>query len=747
MEKFVLKLKALVLFIYIFFSAAVYASGNPYVVLAPDVSEEMLGADYWIEKASDPYKVRMSTDEIYAWNNLSIKSYTIGSNPYRYASDLRAFDKVMIGQSIRSYIQRYNPKVVYYKKDSAKKAVPLGDDDYKSFYNKMNYSPLGKFDGDFKYKYNEKGKLTAQSPNTKEYPIKKAVAVKRCDIKLFPTDTVLSSYKDYWYDDANQASAVLMNEPVLVLWTGAEKKWVLVKTAFVTGWTRAENIAYVSDSEFERYFDYTLKTHEPFVTVTADRYKIQKMNYIDGKTSELPDLFMGTYLHIVKWTDPAISKDMERTPHGNYAVQIPIRKSDGNIGYRYAAIPCSVCNMGLVPFTQANTLRLLFNAIGNPYGWGGQSENRDCSGLSMETFRCFGFIFGRNSLAQASMPGKTVDFRETTDEEALELCRTLPAGTLMYFKGHIFMYIGFSGKKPYFISATGAYVQSDGSGMVQTNANSVIVNSGDLLRNTNETWLSMISYAKLFEGAAENLVLRLNREWKYADYSKINSGSAVLYKAPGEKRKNITVALNASHGTRGGESVKVYYHPDKSAKENGKTQGVAVSSGMKFKNGNLEEDVVLRITHLLKTELLECGYDVLMLRDYQDVQLDYIARTLIANHNADIQITIHYDEDEYDHDKGVFYYTVPENLSYLENVSANLQKSNMLGDCLIKGLKSNGMTVYSDGTYEMDNYQACYSTIPCAMIELGNQHSSTGYSSLRSRVLGLLSGINAYFGF
>ena len=126
--------------------------------------------------------------------------------------------------------------------------------------------------------------------------------------------------------------------------------------------------------------------------------------------------------------------------------------------------------------------------------------------------------------------------------------------------------------------------------------------------------------------------ITLDPSWTYADHSKINSGAAVLYKAA-ENRKEIVVGVNAGHGTSGGTKVKTLCHPDGSAKVTGgttaagATEAVAVSSGMTFNDGTPESSVTLRMAQILKEKLLAAGYDVLMLRDGDDVQLDNVART------------------------------------------------------------------------------------------------------------------------
>ncbi len=251
--------------------------------------------------------------------------------------------------------------------------------------------------------------------------------------------------------------------------------------------------------------------------------------------------------------------------------------------------------------------------------------------------------------------------------------------------------------------------------------------------------------------AAEGEV-RLNPAWKYADFSKINSGAAMLYKASGSNRKGITVCVNAGHGTSGGGSVKTLCHPDGTPKVTGgttsagATTAVAVSSGMTFADGTAEPKVTLALAKKLKSKLLSAGYDVLMIRESDDVQLDNVARTVIANNAADCHIALHWDSTT--NNKGAFYMSVPGTSSYrnMEPVKSNWQKHNALGESLIGGLKGAGVKIFSGGSMEMDLTQTSYSTVPSVDIELGDKASDHSDGTLENLADGLLAGINAFFG-
>lgn len=240
--------------------------------------------------------------------------------------------------------------------------------------------------------------------------------------------------------------------------------------------------------------------------------------------------------------------------------------------------------------------------------------------------------------------------------------------------------------------------------------------------------------------------------WKYAEFSKIHSGSAVMYRSDVADRKGITIAVNAGHGTKGGSSVKTQCHPDGTPKVTGGTTGagattaVAVSSGMTFADGTSEAAVTLALAYQFRDKLLAAGYDVLMLRDGDDVQLDNVARTVWANNAADCHISLHWDSTS--SDKGAFYMSVPNVSSYrnMEPVKSNWEKHNALGESLVSGLRQVGVRIFSGGSMEMDLTQTSYSTIPSVDIELGDKASDHSAGTLSKLADGLVKGVDHYFG-
>ncbi len=140
------------------------------------------------------------------------------------------------------------------------------------------------------------------------------------------------------------------------------------------------------------------------------------------------------------------------------------------------------------------------------------------------------------------------------------------------------------------------------------------------------------------------------------------------------------------------------------------------------------------------------GFDVLMIRESDDVQLDNIARTVLANNLADCHIAIHYDSTS--SDKGAFYMSVPDVASYrnMEPVASHWKEHHALGDSLIAGLKGVGVKLFSDGKMAMDLTQTSYSTVPSVDIEVGDKASDYSASSLDKLGNGLADGVELFFG-
>ena len=236
--------------------------------------------------------------------------------------------------------------------------------------------------------------------------------------------------------------------------------------------------------------------------------------------------------------------------------------------------------------------------------------------------------------------------------------------------------------------------------------------------------------------------------FRFYDFSKIKTGTAKLYKNHDGAHGDVVVCVNAGHGTRGGERVKTLSHPDGTGKvtggsnPNGAVESISISSGMEFHDGTEERAVTLKEAIKVRDLLLKRGYSVLMIRETEDVQLDNIARTVLANNYALCHIAIHWDSSN--NNKGAFFMSVPDGLKYMSPVAETWQKSEALGAALIQGLKGQGVKIFGDGTMDMDLTQTSYSTIASVDIELGDKASDRSDDTLNRLAQGIADGVDIW---
>ncbi|MDO4619555.1 MAG: N-acetylmuramoyl-L-alanine amidase [Lachnospiraceae bacterium] len=286
-------------------------------------------------------------------------------------------------------------------------------------------------------------------------------------------------------------------------------------------------------------------------------------------------------------------------------------------------------------------------------------------------------------------------------------------------------------------SIAASSVESTAESTVESAAESVTASAAEIIPAVDD----VVTYEPVF----------FDPTWEYGGNSRINSGIATLYHAKPSIAKHITVCINAGHGTQGGSSVKTLCHPDGTPKVTGgstaagATEATAIATGMDFLDGTPESHITLALAQVVRETLINAGYDVLMIREAEDVQLDNIARTLMANNNADCHIALHYDSTDWD--KGVYYMSVPSDSSYrsMEPVASHWQDHNRLGDCIIQGMSSEGISIFEGGSMEVDLTQTSYSTVPSIDLEVGDKASDHSGSTYPGLAAGILRGLDLFF--
>ncbi len=118
----------------------------------------------------------------------------------------------------------------------------------------------------------------------------------------------------------------------------------------------------------------------------------------------------------------------------------------------------------------------------------------------------------------------------------------------------------------------------------------------------------------------------------------------------------------------------------------------------------------------------------------------------MANNNAACHISLHWDGDNLNYDKGCFYISTPDGIKGMEPVASTWQKSDALGKNIIEGLTLKGCKIYKNGSMAIDLTQTSYSTVPSVDLELGNAASVHDDGTLSVLADGITVGVKSYFG-
>ena len=431
------------------------------VPVADNVSLEMLQAKYWIDRTKDAQKTVMSQQEIASFNITMQKA--LSATPGA-VYDLNRYQDTISGEELKKLIR-----------DGA--SVPTGD----WYVGGRKLEPS--YWSELQDKTNLSGIRAAQQ-------IRFGVVTRRSDIRSFPTgDVVTDDAKDVCYDIL-QESAILYNEPVVVLHETRNGLWYYIVMSQYRGWVPSKDVAlFQTRAQWEQ-----ARAHKDFLVVTGNKIQLEPDPYAPALSGL--ELSMGVAVDLARPAEyPASIGD--RVPMNNYVVKLPTRQEDGMVKYEYAMIPVNRdVSRGYLPYTRANVMTQAFKMLGDRYGWGGMLNSRDCSAFTFEIYRCFGFQLPRNSGAQALIPCKTYDFDGKATKERQKILDQLKPGSILNQPGHITLYLGKVNGRYYVIDDTGGFAPVGNSTPVSARIRTVVVNELGVRRANGVTWLDSLLKAK-----------------------------------------------------------------------------------------------------------------------------------------------------------------------------------------------------------------------------------------------------------
>ena len=407
---------------------------------------EMQSADFWLALCEDPQAVRMTAEEIAAYNaSLSTVNGTKVVN-------LSAW-----------------PTVLYYT-ELSKLLDTYGEMPAASY-----YTPAGRITADQQL---EMGLNRNEDAVANENTVRYGFLTENLIMRTFPSDVPLYDSPDTWEYDKAAETALKLWEPVLVLHTSADGEWLLVQAYDYLGWVETEKVA-LCDRAYWNVLRENLRAD--CLTVLAPRLALDGSFYRPGQEDIV--LKMGTVLPLASGEAEADNA----TADNCHIVLLPCREADGTLSTYTARVPKTEdVTVGCLPFTTENLLRQVFKLLGHRYGWGGTADGWDCSSICQDAYRTVGLFLPRNSGNQRQLPGWH-NVENTSDSQKQALLETLLPGAMLEMRGHQTMYIGTFEGESYVIHAThGVYDQKG----VFYNANSVIVSSVEAFRSNGKSLMT-----------------------------------------------------------------------------------------------------------------------------------------------------------------------------------------------------------------------------------------------------------------
>ncbi len=347
---------------------------------------------------------------------------------------------------------------------------------------------------------------SAQNWVKTELHIKYGIATSQGLIKRFPTEEFLADEEDPSDPEWDEAALCLcrVGEPLLILDSVQDGTYLYVRSECSEGWIPAESVAACQNRE--EWLLAAFPIH-PFV-VTGDMVWLEASAVYPGTSAYR--LRMGTVLEAcmeeeiaeIKETIVAIETTETRAEQSvqnrlswnNYVVWLPCRAPDGSFFRQKGLIPMSRdVSVGYLNLTTGRILRQAFKCLGDRYGWGGMLESRDCSSYIREIYRCFGLILPRNTTEQVQMPVRKIDLAGRSCSEKELILKQLEPGTLLYFPGHVMMYLGYENGNFYVINDVSRLVRENETTPVRVR--SVIVNTLAIRRPNLRTWMEELTLA------------------------------------------------------------------------------------------------------------------------------------------------------------------------------------------------------------------------------------------------------------
>ncbi|HWR39041.1 MAG TPA: SH3 domain-containing protein [Patescibacteria group bacterium] len=378
---------------------------KPATAAMPYVTADMEQAQYWVDRLEQPDAVVLNPEEIRAWNER-----TRSLQPSR-EFDLADYPERVSGATVIAQIQEYT--------------VP----------DSPRYAGGSLLAADYFRRLEGQRNVPAVPQNV---TVQYGVTCARAMVRSFPTADFAGSTPGEREFDLFQETALDPGEPVIILHQSTDAAWHFVQAYNYRGWVAAAAVGMAANrAEWLNYWN-----HPGFLVVTGSRLDLAGRQFA-----------MGAKLMLAEGQSNK-PKANEKAPAA-YLVKIPERGPRGELYFTVTDVKYAEdVSKGYLPYTRANVIRQAFKMKGEPYGWGGLFEVRDCSTLILDTYRSFGLMMPRNADEQEAAAGLEHIFPLNGSRKTV--MQSLLPGATLHMSGHVMLYIGEQNGRYYIIHALGA---------------------------------------------------------------------------------------------------------------------------------------------------------------------------------------------------------------------------------------------------------------------------------------------------
>jgi cell wall-associated NlpC family hydrolase len=249
---------------------------------------------------------------------------------------------------------------------------------------------------------------------------KNAITITNTAVRALPTEQPAFNNpalagEGYPFDNL-QLEALWAGTPIHIMQQTKDHAWVLVYAPGTFGWVKISDIAYVD----KKFISEWQNNH--YIVITKDNIAINDQQGFFRFKSRIGAIY------------PSKEKS---------TIMIPIADMNKKALTKTALISPQISTQFPMRATQGNMATIINQFLGQPYGWGGLNNYRDCSSTMHDLFSVFGLWLPFGSSHQLKH-GEAVSLAELSSNNRMKLIakNAIPFATLLAYKGHVTLYLG-----------------------------------------------------------------------------------------------------------------------------------------------------------------------------------------------------------------------------------------------------------------------------------------------------------------